>query len=752
MSDIYFEIPLRLPNTEYKYGDLVAANEVYATPLEVALADIRLSLAANCAFVDLGAGGTLTPFLGSKIEVSDSAGKKVVGYIGAAGRDYAPQAVSLTASATGGGITVANNANINNGTNNFAFIWKGSLPDWTPPASRDLLSKQEDNGNYIRFRVVDTTGVFNLTARTTAGWVIIADSTIGNTIADNNVAEIIVVVTREKLGVAGSVAIYINRVLLETISIPAAATVDISNTGVFNVNSFNDVCYEGEIHYAYMLNFAPTAAEITAMSAGGIPESWKWGSQTPVTDSFTLANTRLSLVDGAAFVDFSEADVLTNYIDAEITIADSAGKKAVGYIKAAGTGGIFQTRTGSGIWHTFDGITWDLINGQDPPVFVSSNTDAYAYFSGAGIYQWTNPGWVQLNAGTPTVMVISAGLLYCNFSGEIYQWDGITWNPIYTGMPTPDPALPSVVGVTIVSTIGGSTYNWESIETGFNAADPAGYTTSIRVCGATLALEPAGINTTNWTDSSTNDLDAAFPASGVEILYAEKTPPVSTTGVTIVSTSGGTVQDWESIEAGFNANDPAGYTVQIYRSGYIYRCSDPGISAATPPEFDRSPGALTIDGGVIWTQATPSGMRYRTACTFDANPRYGDYRRGKKYFQPMDRADGGDLYVYDKGLAAENARSIGWEKILPADLTRLLEFIEMVRGAAYPFNFYDENGMVHQVRITNPGEIKSAPESHNFEGGITIELLFINEPEATETEEAYYADGTCFADGTIYAG
>ncbi len=38
---------------------------------------------------------------------------------------------------------------------------------------------------------------------------------------------------------------------------------------------------------------------------------------------------------------------------------------------------------------------------------------------------------------------------------------------------------PSVTGVTIVSTLGGTTYNWTSKETGFNYNDPAGYTCQI---------------------------------------------------------------------------------------------------------------------------------------------------------------------------------------------------------------------------------------------------------------------------------
>ena len=54
--------------------------------------------------------------------------------------------------------------------------------------------------------------------------------------------------------------------------------------------------------------------------------------------SVTRANMKISAIDGTAFVDFSAADVLTNYLGGKLTITDSAGKKITGYIKAAGTG------------------------------------------------------------------------------------------------------------------------------------------------------------------------------------------------------------------------------------------------------------------------------------------------------------------------------------------------------------------------------------------------------------------------------
>jgi hypothetical protein len=51
----------------------------------VAKADMRLSTISGTAFVDFGAAGSLTPYLGSTLVITDSAGKHLTGYIKAAG-------------------------------------------------------------------------------------------------------------------------------------------------------------------------------------------------------------------------------------------------------------------------------------------------------------------------------------------------------------------------------------------------------------------------------------------------------------------------------------------------------------------------------------------------------------------------------------------------------------------------------------------------------------------------------------------
>ena len=68
------------------------------------------------------------------------------------------------------------------------------------------------------------------------------------------------------------------------------------------------------------------------------------------TGSVTQANMRLSIVNGTAFADFSAASVLTDYLGFRLEVSDSAGKKLIGYIKAAGTGDLGSDKRGRYVW------------------------------------------------------------------------------------------------------------------------------------------------------------------------------------------------------------------------------------------------------------------------------------------------------------------------------------------------------------------------------------------------------------------
>lgn len=228
--------------------------------------------------------------------------------------------------------------------------------------------------------------------------------------------------------------------------------------------------------------------------------------------SVTQANMRLSAVDGTAFVDFSAADVLTDYVGRALRIKDSAGRIIKGWIKAAGSGetygsnlflnntdfasdeppGTAWTRgTGWTIsggkgnvvtvnanssllqditlvsgWLTKQGFTIDSITGSmstSQPTGAAKMTDSGAYSS----YWTSNVTGAQSNGATTRDGLSTTAVI-----------DDIYWKQVLT---------PSATGVTIVSTSGGATYNWKSQESGFNYNDASGYTYEIRTLGGGAA-------------------------------------------------------------------------------------------------------------------------------------------------------------------------------------------------------------------------------------------------------------------------
>lgn len=106
---------------------------------------------------------------------------------------------------------------------------------------------------------------------------------------------------------------------------------------------------------------------------------------------------------------------------------------------------------------------------------------------------------------------------------------------------------------------------------------------------------------------------------------------------------------------------------------------------------------------------------------FSRNPSRGDYDRATKYKQPQDYSDGGDLYIYDKGIAAEGRKYLRWRSISDADYSNFMTFLSIVVGAKYNFTFTDYDGATATARIINADEIASAPVAPGRES-LTVEL------------------------------
>ncbi|MFZ2153653.1 MAG: choice-of-anchor Q domain-containing protein [Candidatus Moraniibacteriota bacterium] len=302
-------------------------------------------------------------------------------------------------------------------------------------------------------------------------------------------------------------------------------------------------------------------------------------NQLTSSGSVTQANMKMSIVSGTAFVDFSDADSLTPYIGQKLTITDNAGKKLVGYIKAAGTSETHGTETlsngafddTSNIWTNNSTVAsvaggqtgnalqvtctsdWGLggetmgteINGAlyyfsiyqkngsgGGQVSIQDNSD-YTTLLGFG---WnSDPSWTQhfgyLTAKSEGIMATFQG----GTSGSTTLFDTGTLKQVLT---------PSATGVTITSTPGGSTYEWTSEENGFNRNDGSNYTYSIEIANvwqASVATQPnvvifdttLGTNETsieNLTDAnqwywnsnllyiySTTDPATAYTAPGIQV-------------------------------------------------------------------------------------------------------------------------------------------------------------------------------------------------------------------------------------------
>lgn len=237
-------------------------------PLPTAYGTIPLGGALPEAYIEFGT----IPVLGGALESS-------YGQI--------DPAIQMTAAASGSnGITVADDDDIDFGTGDFFLHWEGSLPDWTPGASQRVLRKYDAAAAGFILNV-NTNGTLAFSLFAGAG-LLSYDSTTATGLQGGSIAKVTVSVVRSSASTAGSVTFYLNGTQLGSpVSIAAAASITASTstamaicggdgtTGTQRTASNTISCIVG--------NFAPTAAEVLDLCTNGIPESWKWGSQTALS-------------------------------------------------------------------------------------------------------------------------------------------------------------------------------------------------------------------------------------------------------------------------------------------------------------------------------------------------------------------------------------------------------------------------------------------------------------------------------------
>jgi hypothetical protein len=81
------------------------------------------------------------------------------------------------------------------------------------------------------------------------------------------------------------------------------------------------------------------------------------------------------------------------------------------------------------------------------------------------------------------------------------------------------------------------------------------------------------------------------------------------------------------------------------------------------------------------------------------NPPPRDYSCDEDFFQVTGRADGGAVYVYDKGLTPQNTIPLHWPNMRVSDFNSLKTFYETMKGRRYSFTFIDPNGGTSTVRF-----------------------------------------------------
>jgi parallel beta-helix repeat protein len=275
---------------------------------------------------------------------------------------------------------------------------------------------------------------------------------------------------------------------------------------------------------------------------------------TAASGSVTQANMRLSLVSGTSFVDFGTS--LSSFTGDQITITDHAGKRLVGYIKAAGTGETygsellsntdFATTTGVTVW--YNSTIASVAGGQSGNALQLTQVGGFGYayqtFSttNGGLYrgsiymkfgtETSQMGWAFFTPGPGSAVRVQNAApstftnypLYFSAAGtsylQAYTSNTDTKTALFDTATVKQVLTPSTTGATITSTANGSTFSWASEDVGFNRNDSSGYTYTVTAPGA-----PANVWQIAWTTQP-------------KLVAINGTPSLSAGSLTSVTTPG----------------------------------------------------------------------------------------------------------------------------------------------------------------------------------------------------------------------
>ncbi len=88
--------------------------------------------------------------------------------------------------------------------------------------------------------------------------------------------------------------------------------------------------------------------------------------------------------------------------------------------------------------------------------------------------------------------------------------------------------------------------------------------------------------------------------------------------------------------------------------------------------------------------------------SFNQNPDALGHGGSEEYFQAQAYSDGGDLYIYDKGINPLKTLKMQWSSMdRVTDFANLSTFFEAMKGGRYSFTYTDIFGATHTARFNS---------------------------------------------------
>ena len=446
-----------------------------------------------------------------------------------------------------------------------------------------------------------------------------------------------------------------------------------------------------------------------------ISSSW----ESLASGSVTQANSRISAVDGTAFYDFGSGTNLTDNLGKYLIIKDSTGKAIKGWIKAAGSGETLGSElfpaldnpanftnvdaswtigegnavsNGIGFFHKTFVVSVYALCFTSMDIVSRSNGTIYHPYSGQGIEQ----------AGTSGTGVKTRYRTWPSTNCYIYgDGSGGGFIGTLTDISLKQVLTPSSTGVTITSTKNGTTYNWESQETGFNYNDASGYTYEVFDRDFTALV--GGTHLVEIYDSTGKAIAGVLGEQGTgETLGSE--------AITAVA-NGSTTYAFETLTINANGRD-IDSAINTTGSGFAYSNTfgsvgglykticDITLNTGTSPDLytKKSTGSINtaikmalVDGDYYRTWATVGSNTDNGICIYLTN-KTSDLSLTWSSKQVLTPSVQGCTIVSSKGGATERFKRIDTGFLFNSSSYTVI--IKKLRKL-YPFNIPDEE--VHEL-------------------------------------------------------